>query len=147
MEIILKDEVKALGKAGDVVKVSAGYARNYLLPQGIAVKADPKNLKELEHHKRVVVSRQAKLKKAAEEFAKRLSSTSVVIKKEAGEEEKLFGSVAAKDISEALRKNDIVVDRRQIHLESPLRKLGDYEVLVKLHPEVAVNLKVTIVKE
>lgn len=146
MEVILREEIRALGKAGEVVKVAPGYARNFLLPQGLAVIADPKNLKELEHHKRAVETRQTKLKAEAETLAKKIGSLDITIKHDAGEEDKLFGSVTAKDIWEALRKEKIPVERRQIYLASPIKQLGVYEVPVKLHAAVTATLKVSVVK-
>lgn len=146
MEIILKEDIASLGKTGEVVKVKPGFARNYLLPQGLAVLADPKNLKELEHHKRMATLRQAKLKKQAEGLSQTIASLSLVIKKEAGEEDKMFGQVAVKDIVESLRKEKIFLEKKQIQLETPIKTLGDYEVVVKLHPEVRATLKVSVVK-
>lgn len=147
MEVILREEIKALGKAGEVVKVKPGYARNYLLPHGLAVIADPKNLKEMEHHKRAVQLRQAKQKKEAEGLSEKIASTAITIKKEAGEENKLFGAVTVKDIVQALRKENLELDRRQIQLASPIKTLGVHTIPVKLHPEVTATLKVTVVKE
>lgn len=147
MEVILREEIKALGKAGEVVKVRPGFARNFLLPKGLAVKADTQNLKELEHHKRVVASRQSKLKKEMEVLAGQIAGLTLTIKKEAGEEDKLFGAVTAKDIWEALRKEKIPVEKKQVQLESPIKQLGETTVGVKLHADVTATLKVLVVKE
>lgn len=146
MEIILKEDVSSLGKAGDVVKVKKGYARNFLLPQGKAIVADPNNVKSLEHHRRVVAGKQAKLKKESESLATKMESLSITIAKDVGEQDKLFGSVTAKDIAEALRKENLVIDRKQIHLEAPIKQIGVSEVKVRLHPEVVATLKVWVVK-
>nr|HPM41839.1 50S ribosomal protein L9 [bacterium] len=132
---------------GDVVNVREGFGRNFLLPQKKAVLADPKNLKQLEHQKRVVTAKQAKARAAAEETAKRLSSVSVTIGREAGEEDKLFGSVTVKDISDALRNEGHVFDRHAIVLESPIKQLGIFDVPVKLHAEVTATVKVWVVKK
>jgi len=146
MEIILREDIKSLGKAGDVVKVKEGYARNFLLPQGKAVQADPKNLKELEHYKRSAAARQAKLKKTAEDLAAKIAGLSLTIKREVGEADRLFGSVTNKDIADALRQENVLIDKRQIQLESSLKALGVFEVPVRLHAEVTANLKVWVVK-
>lgn len=146
MEVILKEDIRALGKAGEVVKVRSGFARNYLLPKGLAVQADTGNLKELEHHKKAVQTKLGKLKKGAEELAARITPLHLSISKGVGEENKLFGSVTTKDIAEALRKEKITVEKRQIHLDAPIKQLGDYEIPVKLHPEVTATLKVAVVK-
>lgn len=147
MEVILKDNVPALGQAGDVVKVSRGYARNYLLPRNLAVFADPKNLKELEHHKRSAEAKRAKRKQEAVALAERLAQQTLTLAQEAGEEAKLFGSVTTKDIAEALRKAEIIVDRKQIQLQTPIKQLGDYTVSVKIHPEITATLKVSVIRK
>lgn len=146
MEVILKEDIQSLGKAGDIVKVKDGYARNFLLPRGVAVVAEKGNVKELEHHKRAVAARQAKLKMQAEALAARLAGLSLTLSREAGEEDKLFGSVTNKDIAEALRRENIVIDRRHIALPNPIRQIGVFEVPVHLHSEVTATLKVWVVK-
>lgn len=146
MEVILREDIKSLGKAGEVVKVKEGFARNFLLPQGKAVKADPSKIKELEHHKKAVAARQAKLKKGAEEFASKFAALSVTIRREVGEEGKLFGSVTTKDIADALRLENVLVDKKAIELKQPLKEIGTFDVSVRLHSEVTATLKVWIVK-
>lgn len=147
MEVILREEVHGLGKAGELVKVREGYARNYLLPQKKAVLADPKNVKQLEHQKRMAEASEKKIKKAAEEAANKLSSISVTIEREAGEEDKLFGSVSGKDIADALRKQGATIDKRQIQLAEPIKQIGEYSVNIKLHSEVTAAVKVWVVKK
>ncbi len=147
MQVILQEDVAKLGKAGDVVNVREGFGRNFLLPQKKAVLADPKNMKQLEHQKRVVTAKQAKVRAAAEEAAKKLASVSVTIGREAGEEDKLFGSVTVKDIADALRAEGHVFDRHAIALESPIKQLGIFDVPVKLHAEVTATVKVWVVKK
>ena len=146
MQVILKESIKSLGGAGDVVDVKDGFARNFLLPQGKAVQANPTNLKELEHHKKVISIKQTKLKKEAEVLAEKVVSLSITIRKEAGEEDKLFGSVTVKDIADALRTENFLIDKKLIHLKEPIRQLGVTEVPVRLHPEVTATLKVWVVK-
>lgn len=145
MEVILREDITSVGKVGEVVQVRDGFARNFLLPQGKAVLADVKNLKELEHHKKAALQTQAKLKKQAEELSLRIGSLNLVIKKDAGEDGRLFGSVGSKDIVELLRKEKINVDRKQIHLEQPFKQLGEYEVPIKLAVGVSANLKLSII--
>ncbi|OGQ40206.1 MAG: 50S ribosomal protein L9 [Deltaproteobacteria bacterium RIFCSPLOWO2_01_44_7] len=146
MEVILKEDVKTLGKAGEIVKVKPGFARNFLLPQGKAVKADRSNLKELEHHKKAGEARQTKLKKQADDLGVKISLLSVTIKREVGEGDKLFGSVTSKDIADALRSESILIDKKMIQLASPIKELGVFDIPVKLHAEVTANLKVWAVK-
>ncbi|OGQ04956.1 MAG: 50S ribosomal protein L9 [Deltaproteobacteria bacterium RIFCSPLOWO2_12_FULL_44_12] len=146
MEVILKEDVKTLGKAGEIVKVKPGFARNFLLPQGKAVKADRSNLKELEHHKKAGEARQTKLKKQADDLGVKISLLSVTIKREVGEGDKLFGSVTSKDIADALRSESILIDKKMIQLASPIKELGVFDIPVKLHAEVTANLKVWVVK-
>ena len=155
MQVILREDIKSLGKAGEVVKVKDGYARNFLLPQGKALQADPKNLKELEHHQKAVAARQSKLRKQAEELAQKLSQVSLTLRRQAGgnaaasagEAEKIFGSVTTKDISDALRRENLPVDKKLIVLSAPIKQLGVFEASVKLHPEVTATLKIWVVKE
>ena len=147
MQVILKEDVSNLGKAGDVVNVRDGYGRNFLLPKKKAILAAPNNLKQLEHQKKVVAALQMKRKKGAEEMAGKIESLSLTIPRDAGEEDKLFGSVTTKDICEALRGENYIIDRHDIHLDAPIKKLGVFEVPVKLHPEVTATVKVWVVKK
>ncbi len=147
MQVILTIDIPSLGKAGEIVEVREGYGRNFLLPQKKAVLADPKNIKMLEHQKRVVTSKQAKLKRHAEELLTKLSSTSITIARDAGEDDKLFGSVTTKDIADSLRREGFEIDRHYIHLDAPIKSLGVFEIPVKLHAEVQGNIKVWVVKK
>ena len=147
MQVILQENIHSLGKAGDVVSVRDGFARNFLLPQGKAVEADPKNLRMMEHHKRVIGSKDAKRKREAETLAEKLATLSLTISREAGEEEKIFGSVTAKDIADALRHEGYVVDKHAIVVEQPLKQLGIFDVPVKIHHEVTATVKVWVVKK
>jgi len=147
MQVILTVDIQSLGRAGEIVDVREGYGRNFLLPQKKAVLADPKNLKMMEHQKRVVASKQEKIKRQAKELLDKLASTSVTISREAGEDDKLFGSVTTKDIADSLRREGFEIDRHYIHLDHPIKSLGVFEVPVKLHAEVAGNIKVWVVKK
>ncbi len=147
MKLILREDVENLGRIGEVVDVAGGYARNYLLPRGLAVQASTKNIKEQEHQKKLIQSRMDKQKKDAQELAGSLDAVSCTIARKTGEEEKLYGSVTSRDIEEALREEGVSIDRKRILLEEPIKKLGMYTVPVKLHADVTGNIKVWVVKE
>lgn len=147
MNVILKEDVKNLGKMGDVVTVKEGYARNFLFPKGLAVEANEKNVKALDHTKRQILDRAKKIKSDAETMAAKFAGKTITITAKAGEEEKLFGSVTTADIAEALKKDGNEVDKKKIHLEEPIRRLGTYTVSVKVHPEVSADVTVQVVAE
>jgi large subunit ribosomal protein L9 len=141
----LREDVQSLGKSGELVTVREGYARNYLLPRKMAVVANDKNIRQMEHEKAVIASRQNKLLSGAQAEAQKLQAVSVTIARKVGEQDKLFGSVTALDIAEALAAAGQKVDRRSIHLSEPIKLLGAYEVEVRLHREVSAKIKVTVV--
>jgi large subunit ribosomal protein L9 len=144
MKVILREDVEKLGKAGEVVKVADGYGRNYLIPRQMAVPANVRNLKALEHDRRVIEARAKKNRKAAESLAGKLESVALTIPAKAGEEGKLFGAITSRDIAEALEKAGVPVDRKSVLLPDPIKQLGDYKVKVKagtdLHPEISVRV-------
>ena len=144
MEVILREDVPHLGTIGDVVKVRAGYARNYLLPRGLATVADKRNLRALEHERRVVEDKRRRARSAAETLSQRLSATRIVITARAGEEGKLFGSVTNIDIERALADQGLAVERRRIRLDEPIKTLGEHKVAVTLAAGVASELTVTV---
>lgn len=146
MQVILVNDVEKLGRAGDIVKVAPGYARNYLLPKRIALEANVKNQRWLEQQKARILKRALELRTDAEAVAARLSSAVVVIAKQAGEEDKLYGSVTSLEIAEKLAAQGIEVDKRKLVLHEPIRRLGDHEVTVKLHSDVEAQLKVQVVR-
>ena len=147
MKLILREDVYNLGKGGELVEVKPGYGRNFLIPRGLAVLANPKNIREVEHQKSVAAAKAAKLKASAEAVAKRLSDTPVSFKRKVGEQDKLYGSVTAMDIAEALAARGVQIDRRSIDLSEPLKALGDFEVGVKLHSDVVGKVKVKVEAE
>jgi large subunit ribosomal protein L9 len=147
MKIILLENVPSLGKAGDLVKVSAGYGRNYLIPQEKAILATEKSLKVVEHKKRQVQQRMEKTKKDSEKMGQRIEKLSCTFAKTVGESGKLFGSVTSMDIETYLKENGIEVDRKKIILEEPIKNLGMFTVPIKLNPEVTAHLKVWVVQE
>lgn len=142
MKLILREDVYNLGNSGEVVNVKDGYARNYLLPRNLAMLASAANMRQLEHEKAVIAVRQAKLKSVADEAGKKLAGVSVTITRKVGEQDKLFGSVTALDIAEALAAQGHKFDRRVIHLPEPIRTIGSFEVELRLHREV--HAKVTV---
>ena len=144
MEVILREDVPHLGTIGDIVKVRAGYARNYLLPRGLASVADKRNLRHLEHERRVVEDKRRRAHSAAETLAQRLSAARIVITARAGEEGKLFGSVTNIDIERALADQGLAVERRRIRLDEPIKTLGEHKVAVTLAAGVASELTVTV---
>jgi large subunit ribosomal protein L9 len=147
VKLILREDVENLGKGGELVDVKPGYGRNYLLPRGLAVLANSKNVREMEHQRSVAQAKAAKLKASAEAVARRLADTSLTLKRKVGEQEKLYGSVTALDLAEALAARGLQLDRRAIDLKEPLKTVGDFEVPVKLHSEVVGKVKVRIEPE
>lgn len=147
MEIILREDIDTLGTRGQVVKVAAGYARNYLLPRRLAVAATDANKKIVEQERQAHLRKEAVLKTEAEELAKLLSGVTLSIARKAGENGQLFGSVTAGDIADALEAQKFNIDRRKVHLEEPIRSLGDYKVTLKLQREVSAEVSVSVVAE
>jgi len=147
MKIILRKDVDTLGKVGDVVSVKDGYARNYLIPRGIAFEATEGALRQVEEEKKQQARRLEKERTIAENLAVQLEKISITIKMKVGEEEKLFGSVTAQMIADALTEKGITIDKRLIELEEPLKALGIYDVPIKLHGGVVSKIKVWIVRE
>lgn len=148
MIVILKKDVKGTGKAGEVIKVSPGYARNMLIPRGLAVEATEGNVRNLEKQKQIQKEHEATEKAKAEEVASKLSKENIVIKTKAGDGGRLFGSITNKDISEAIEKQlGIKIDRRKIVLENPIKELGVVNVEAKLYPEVIGKFAVEVKEE
>ena len=148
MEVILREDVSNLGARGQVVKVAAGYARNFLLPKRLAVPATEGNKKIVEQERQAHVRREAKQKDEAQDLGKQLAGVTIRIAQKAGENDQLFGSVTAKDVADALAAKDFTaVDRRKIQLDDPIKQLGEYKVPVKLHKDVTVEITVVVTKE
>jgi large subunit ribosomal protein L9 len=147
MEVILKEDVVNLGKIGEVVRVRDGYARNYLLPRGLVLVANKKNLKTFEHQKKIVADQKQKVMRQAETVSNQLATVAVVIPMKVGEEGRLFGSVTTMQIEKALKTKGVNVERRKIHLNEPIKMVGDYEVPIRLSADVTVPLKVSVVPE
>jgi large subunit ribosomal protein L9 len=147
MDVILREDIEKLGNRGQVVKVAPGYARNYLLPKKLAVAATDANRKIVEQERQAHLRKEAKLVSEAEDLAKLVNGVSVTIAQKAGENDQLFGSVTSKDVAEALAAKNFTIDRRKIHLEDPIKQLGEYKVPVRLHRDVTAEVTVTVVKE
>ncbi|MBI5055487.1 MAG: 50S ribosomal protein L9 [Nitrospirae bacterium] len=144
MKVILKEDVKGLGTMGAVVNVANGYGRNFLLPRNLAVEASTKNLKQFEHEKNIILIKAKKVRRSTEDLAKQISALSISIEALSGEEGKLFGSVTTMDIAEAIAKQGIEIDKRKILLDEPIKKLGTYNVSIKLLQDVTANVTVEV---
>ncbi|KRT74439.1 MAG: 50S ribosomal protein L9, large subunit ribosomal protein L9 [Deltaproteobacteria bacterium CSP1-8] len=147
MKVILREDVETLGKAGDVVKVADGFGRNYLIPKRLAVLADVRNLRALEHDRRVIGARAKKTRKTAEELGGKLSSLFLTIPAKAGEGGKLFGAVTSRDIAQALERAGVPVDRKMVLLDEPIKQIGEYKVKVKAGTEMVPEISVKVVAE
>ena len=147
MKLLLKVDVQGLGDCGDAVEVKDGYGKNFLIPKGQAILATPKNLKQFTHQKSIVQARLKKEKISAAAQAQDIEKITCVFKKKAGDNGKLFGTVTTQEISENLRMQGIDLDRRKLQLKEPIKSLGDFDVLVKLHPEVTATIKITVAQE
>jgi large subunit ribosomal protein L9 len=147
MKVFLKEDVKHLGAMGDVVNVADGYARNYLLPKNVAVEANTRNIKEFEHHKRIIGEKAAKVSEASRSLAEKLSSLTLTIRAKAGEEDKLFGSVTSMDIADALKAEGYDIDRKKISIEEPIKRLGEHSVEIKVHSDILAHVKVNVVSD
>jgi len=147
MEVILKEDVANLGKIGEVVRVRDGYARNFLMPRGLVLEANKKNLKTFEHHKKIVGDQKQKILRQAHAVGDPLNGVSLLIAMKVGEEGKLFGSVTNIHIEKALKAKGLSVDRRKIQLAEPIKIAGDYNVPVRMSADLTVPLKVSVVSD
>ena len=147
MEVILREDVDKLGRRGDVVKVAEGYGRNFLLPRGLAMAVSEANKAMIAKERRAHELRAAKEKAEFESVAQRVASLRFIAPRKVGEHDVLYGSVTSGDIAEFLKAKGIEIDKRKVQLDEPIKKLGEHEVSVKLHPEVSANLRVLVTKE
>lgn len=147
-EVILKKDIERIGKAGDIIKVKDGYARNFLIPKGLVLEVTPSNLRRLEEDKKQKESQKEKVKQEATGLAEQLSGMSCTVTTEASEDDKLYGSITAADIAKAIEiEKNIKIDKRSVLLEEPIQALGIYEVSVKLHPEVITKVRVWVTRK
>jgi large subunit ribosomal protein L9 len=147
MKVVLKDDVKNVGKMGQIADVADGFARNYLLPKGLAIEASTKNVKSMEHEKRIIQEKAKKIRNSALDLSQKISAMTLVIKAKAGEEGKLFGAVTTMDIAEQMKNEGIEIDKKRISLDEPIKRIGTYSVSVKVHPEVSTQINVQVVEE
>ena len=147
MELILREDVDKLGRRGEVVKVSDGYARNFLLPRGLGMEVNTTNKAMIEKEKKAHIARLAKEKAEFESLAERIGGLRFVAPRKVGENDALYGSVTSGDVAEFLKSKGIEIDKRKVLLEEPVKQLGEHEVKVKLHPEVTASLKLLVTKE
>jgi len=146
-KVLLREDVDDLGARGEIVRVRAGYARNYLLPRNLAVEASAGNVKGIEAERAALLKKEAKERATAEAQSEQMGSLDLEFKRKAGEQGALYGSVTSMDIAEALRERGYEIDRHRIHLREPLKRLGEYSVPVRLHREVTMDLKVRVAPE
>jgi large subunit ribosomal protein L9 len=147
VQVILRDDVANLGKIGDVVRVKPGYARNFLIPRGLAVDANPKNLRVLEHQKRVIAAKAEREHKTAEAVARRVQGVKLTVRVRAGEEGRLFGSVTNMDIERLLAEKGVQVDRRRITLDEPIKQVGTYTITVQIGRATRAAVELTVEPE
>jgi len=147
MKVILTEDIPKLGKIGDAVDVAKGYGRNYLVPQGKALLASSKNVKALEHKTRLLRRKAETMRKEAEGLAEKIKGITVSLARKVVEEGKLYGSVTASDLLQALEERGVVLERKQIKLDEPIKALGEYKVVVKCHADVDAEFAVQVVKE
>ncbi len=147
MKLILKEDVPNLGKAGDLVEVARGYGRNFLVPQGKALDATARHLRELEEQKRLIIKKKTKDQEAAQQLAGQINALELTLSRKVSDGEKIFGSVTTKDLAEALAKAQIVLDRKNILLEDPIRTLGDFEIPLKIHSGITARLRLKVSEE
>ena len=147
MRVILMQDVLHTGKRGEIIDVKPGHARNYLIPQGLAMEANPGNLRYFEHQRGKIDARHAKERDAAAEVAAEIAGIRLTVAKRVGESETLYGSVTATEVAEGLQNKGVTVDRRRIDLEGGIKTLGDHPVRIELHPDVVAEVIVTVVAE
>ncbi len=147
VELILREHIDHLGRRGDIVNVANGYARNYLLPRRLALPVTESNRRQVEHERRLAEQREAEERQAAQSVADRVAAVECVFTRRVGETETLYGSVTAGDIAEYLAGQQLPVDKRAIHLDEPIKQLGEVTVPVRIHRDVTVDLRVVVVKE
>jgi large subunit ribosomal protein L9 len=147
MKIILRQDYKSIGKTGDIITVKNGYARNFLIPKGIAITATARNMKILKEEEKLFTNRKDKDRLKSDSVAKELSKISITVSVPVGEEDRVFGSVTSQTIAEVLNEKGYAIDRKKIQLDEPIKALGVYTVPIKLHSDVEANLRVWVVKE
>ncbi|ABK18858.1 LSU ribosomal protein L9P [Syntrophobacter fumaroxidans MPOB] len=147
MKVILTENLSSLGQIGQVVNVAPGYARNYLFPQGLALEATGKNVKELDHRKRVLAAKREKIRQEMLSVAEKINQVKLVLRRKVADEDKLYGSVSAADIQSALEERGFIVARKDIQLDQPIKQLGEFTVSVRVDAQIAATVGVVVEKE
>ena len=147
MEVILREDIPNLGRMGELVRVKNGYARNYLLPRGLVMVANKRNLNVLEHQKRVISHQSERVLRSAQTLSEKLAAVSLTMPVKVGEEGRLFGSVTNIDIDKALREKGFDIERRRIDLNEPIKTVGEYEISIRLTAEVTAHVKLSVISE
>ena len=147
MKVILREDMDSLGFEGDVVEVAKGYGRNYLIPKGLALEANKQNMQLIEMQRKKIEVKRVKAKDDAERVKEKIADVVITIRQKAGEEDKLYGSVTTMDIAACLEEKGVAIDRKKLILDKPIKALGEYEIPVKLHPEVTGTVKVIVKPE
>ena len=147
MKVILKEDVRNIGTMGQIVDVADGFARNFLVPKGLAVDANVKNIRALEHAKKTIQEKAKKIRGQAQDLSDKIANMTIVIKAKSGEEGKLFGSVTSMDIAEQLKNEGIDIDKKKIIIEEPIKRLGSHNISIKLHSDVATQVTLQVVAE
>jgi large subunit ribosomal protein L9 len=147
MKVILAENIASLGKIGDVVKVAPGYARNYLVPKGLALQATDRNVRDLEHKKRILTAKREKVRQQMLSLAEKLNQVKITLVRKVAEDDRLYGSVSSVDIAKALEDQGFVIDRKDIKLTQPIKQLGEHQVSVRVDADVVAEIKVLVGKE
>lgn len=147
MKVILAENIASLGKIGDVVKVAPGYARNYLVPKGLALQATDRNVRDLEHKKRILSAKREKVRQQMLSLAEKLNQVKITLVRKVAEDDRLYGSVSSVDIAKALEDQGFVIDRKDIKLAQPIKQLGEHQVSVRVDADVEAEIKVLVGKE
>jgi len=144
MKVILTEDIPKVGRAGEEVKVREGFGRNYLLPQKKAIPSNPSNLKLMERQKKIIEAKATLIREEAEAIAEQLAGIEIAVEKESGANDRLFGSVTTMDIAAALREQNVEVDKHRIVLDAPIKNIGNFDIKIKLHPEVEATVKLVV---
>ena len=147
MKILLTENIASLGEIGQIVNVAPGYARNYLLPQGLAIEATGKNVRELEHRKRILAQKREKIRQEMLSAAEKLNRVTIQMSRKVAEEDKLYGSVSAVDVAKALEEQGFEISRKDIHLDQPIKQLGEHKVPIRIGSDISAAVKLVIEKE
>ncbi len=147
MKVILTESIDSIGQIGDLVNVAPGYARNYLFPKGLALEASGKNVRELEHKKRLLAQKKEKVRQEMLSFAEKLNGVTLKMRRKVSEEDKLYGSVSGTDVAKALEDMGHNVERKAIQLDQPIKQIGEFSVVIRIDAQISATIRVVIEKE